>query len=377
MAFHSTSSKDYVPEINNLNRATYTSKYGAQLDSKLGDILNNPDFKYDVQKDPMFQQYKQEYIDLGKEAVQNNVQAASQLTGGYGETYSAKAASQANQRYITEMSERIPQLMEAAMNKYQMERENNYKQFGALQGEENRLYGQHRDEVEDYYKDYGNLVSGYTSAQSQENLDREFEYRKQRDAIEDARADDELKYKYKRLEQESNQWMQDNDLKQKQYEAALAKANAKSSGRGRGGRRGSGGGYTSGDDFFKLKGTAASATYSGNYVDTSRNATLSLTKTNNFMKQLFAADDKQLLLNQWAQDGQISEGDYDYLVDMYNRAQEQGIDEWTGGRPTINEENIGNKIGNAYGKAAKNAYNSAKHAAQRKIKNYNLTKKYM
>ena len=308
MAFHSTSSKDYVPEINNLSKSTYTSKYGAQLDNKLGDILNNPDFNYDVQKDPMFQQYKQEYIDLGKEAVQNNVQAASQLTGGYGESYSAKAASQANQRYITEMSERIPQLMEAAMNKYQMERENNYKQFGALQGEENRLYGQYRDTVEDYYKDYGNLVSGYTSAQSQENLDREFEYRKQRDAIEDARADDELKYKYKRLEQESNQWMQDNDLKQKQYEAALAKAQEKI--KSKSGRRVSSGGSSGIDDFFKLK-------------DTSRNATLSVKTLKNLVNQLYYAGSEsasQLLLNQWAYNGEISEGDYDYLVELYNES---------------------------------------------------------
>jgi hypothetical protein len=140
--------------------------------------------------------------------------------------------------------------------------------------------------------------------------------------VADARANSELQYKYARAAVEDEHWQKEFDLKKLQYENALKKAKS-GSGRGRGS-----GNYTDADDFFKLKGTAATKSYSGNLVDTSRNATLSVNNRDKLMNQLFNAESEsaaQLLLNQWAQQGQISEGDYEYLVQLYNQAKEKGI----------------------------------------------------
>ena len=142
MPFHSTVSRDYVSQINSKKKPTYTSPYNGLIGSKLNEIISGKNFVYDAEQDPVYKQYKNEYVKLGKDVVQNAVNGASDLAGGFDNSYADAAASEGNQQYITEMSERIPALMNAAMKKYQMEQENAYRQFGALQSEESRQYGQ-------------------------------------------------------------------------------------------------------------------------------------------------------------------------------------------------------------------------------------------
>lgn len=342
MAYHSTASNDYISQINNTKKPTYSSKYNDLLSSKLNEIINAKDFTYDAESDPVYQQYKNEYVTLGKDVVQNAVNNASNLAGGYGNSYSAAAASQANQQYITGMSERIPQLMDAAMKKYQMEQENAYRQFGALQSEESRQYGQYRDTVSDYYSDVNYLTEGYKQALDQENNVRNYEYQKTRDDVSDAqwRAEfdykksrddkedenwkDELAYQMLRDAQSDNQWQKEFDLKNMEYENALKKA--KSSGSS---RRSSSSNQSSGNNsFFKMQGTANTKSSDVNTVDTSRNATLSVTRSRTFINNLLgtASDSEaQYMLNSWAEDGYISEGDYDYLVDLYNKLKANKI----------------------------------------------------
>ena len=236
MAFKSTKSKDYVKQINSLEKPTYESQYGGMINDTLNKIINKQPFTYDFNGDPLYQNYKDQYVKLGKEAAMNATASVAGLTGGYGNSYGATAASQANQQYLTKLNDIIPELYDAALNKYQMEVDNNYKQFSALQSEENRLYGQHRDDVSDYYSDWGNLESGYSTALNQENWQKEFDYQKERDAIADA------------------QW-------QKNYELALKKA--RSGGSGSSGSRSKGSSSITGSN--KINGSSQrSIEYSGN-----------------------------------------------------------------------------------------------------------------
>lgn len=200
MPFSSQNSKDYIPIINNMVKPGYNSKYSGQLNNVIDRILNREDFTYDVGKDPLFSQYKQQYVELGKEAAANAVSAVSNLTAGYGNSYAASAASQSNQQYLTQLNERIPQLMNAAMQKYQLQQENLYKQFGALQNEESRLYGQYRDTTEDYYRDVAGLESDYARALAQENTLAERAYRAERDK----RADYEWNETFNRAKERDN-----------------------------------------------------------------------------------------------------------------------------------------------------------------------------
>lgn len=246
MAFFSQNSEDYIKAINSLEKPTYESKYNNKIEEQLNKILNKEDFSYDFNADPIFQNYKDQYTKLGKEASMNAAASASALTGGYGNSYAGTAASQANQQYLTQLNERIPELYNAAMQKYQMETENLYNQFGALQTEESRQYGMHRDDVSDYYNDWGNLQQGFSTAQAHEEWLANMDFQKERAAVDDAHWDKNFNYNASRDNVADSQWDKQFAYQQardavadsqweKEYQLALSKA------RKSGGSGGSGG----------------------------------------------------------------------------------------------------------------------------------------
>ena len=233
MAYFSTSSSDYASAINSLTKPTYTSKYNSLIEETMNKILNKEDFSYDFNADPLYQNYKDQYTKLGKEAAMNAASSASALTGGYGNSYAGTAASQANQQYLTQLNNIIPELYDAALNKYQMETENLYNQFGMLETEENRQYGQYRDSVSDYYSDWSNLQNGYSTALAQENWEAEMAYQKERDAVSDSQWEKsfnnsnsqwaaEMAYQQSRDAVSDSQW-------EKEYQMALESAKKNSS----------------------------------------------------------------------------------------------------------------------------------------------------
>lgn len=245
MAFFSTRSADYSAAINNLKKPEYESKYNNLIENNMNKILNREDFSYDFNADPLFQNYKDNYTKLGKEAGMNAAASASALTGGYGNSYAGTAAAQANQQYLTQLNDRIPELYNAAMQKYNMETDNLYKQFGMLQSEENRLYGQHRDTVSDYYSDWGNLQNGFATAQAHEQWLEQMEYQKERDAVEDSQWNKSFDYNAGRDKVSDSHWDSEFAYRQqrdavadsqweKQFNLALSRARSGGSG-GRGG----------------------------------------------------------------------------------------------------------------------------------------------
>lgn len=245
MAYFSTNSSDYGNAINSLVKPTYNSKYENTISNLMDKISNREKFSYDFNADPLYQNYKDSYVKLGKEAGINAAATASSLTGGYGNSYATTAASQANQQYLTQLNDVIPQLYSAAMDKYQMETEDLYNQFNMYESEENRLYGQHRDNVSDYYSDWANLQSGYSTALSNEQWQAEMEYQKERDAIADSQWAQTFAYNQSRDNTSDSQWQQEFNESQRQwqsefdeskrqwqteYELALQKAKSGSSG---------------------------------------------------------------------------------------------------------------------------------------------------
>ena len=187
MAFFSTNSKDYASAIQALTKPEYTSKYDDTISGIMDKITNKEPFSYDFNADPLYQNYKDQYTKLGKEAGINAAAAVAANTSGYGNSYAATAASQANQQYLTQLNDVIPELAQAALNKYQMEKEDLYNQFNMYSSEENRLYGQYRDSVNDYYSDYNNLSSGYGTALQNEQWQAQMDYQRERDQIADQR----------------------------------------------------------------------------------------------------------------------------------------------------------------------------------------------
>ena len=221
---NTTAAKKKLEDIEANKQGQYHSNWNGTINSLMDKIVNQKDFSYDFNADPLYQQYKDQYTQLGKQAALDTQANAAALTGGFGNSYAATAATQANQQYLTQLNNVIPQLYSLAMDKYQMDTDKLYNQFSAVGNQEDREYGQYRDTVTDwkddrnyYYNKYndsiGNdqFVANYNQSENQFN--QNMAYNRERDAVSDS------------------QW-------EKQYALSLAKS--KSSGRGSSGSKASG-----------------------------------------------------------------------------------------------------------------------------------------
>lgn len=116
------------------------------LNSLKNDIANYGDFSYDVNSDALYQQYADQYIRQGKLASADVMGQAAAMTGGYGNSYAATVGNQAYQSYLQQLNDRVPELYQAALDRYNMGKEDLYNQYGMLLSEYEREYGLYSDE---------------------------------------------------------------------------------------------------------------------------------------------------------------------------------------------------------------------------------------
>ena len=108
------------------------TSYTDQLKDMMSQIQNREKFSYDVDTDPLFQQALASAMNSGKTAMQDTIGQASALTGGYGSTYATTAGNQAYNSFIEDAYNNLPQYYQMAMEAYQMEGEELYRQYGML-----------------------------------------------------------------------------------------------------------------------------------------------------------------------------------------------------------------------------------------------------
>lgn len=145
------------------NYGPYNSKYQASIDETLQNILNRPSFNYDFNADALYQAYADQYAKNGRDAAQNAAAAASALTGGYGNSYAVSAANQANEQYMSELNDRIPELYQLALERYNTEGNNLLNQYNVLGSQEDRNYGQYSTERQNLVSDRDYYGSNYNN----------------------------------------------------------------------------------------------------------------------------------------------------------------------------------------------------------------------
>ncbi len=129
---------------------TYAGTYDSQVEDLFNRIQNREDFSYDVNADPLYQQYKDKYVTQGKLAMRDTMGKAAGLTGGYGSTYSAQVGQQTYDSYLQNLSDAIPELYGMAYNKYQDEGNALQTQYGLAGQMRDTEYGQYRDALSDF-----------------------------------------------------------------------------------------------------------------------------------------------------------------------------------------------------------------------------------
>ncbi len=168
----------------------YQATYDQQLKDLYDKIINRKDFSYDVNSDALYNQYKDQYVTLGKQAMQDTMGQAAALTGGYDSTYAQGAAQQQYDAYLQRLGDVVPDLYDKAYNRYQQEGTDMMQQYQLLGGlrdtEYNRYqddYNRYMDSLQQLQQREGDLYKrGYTQWQNEQ----EMSYERQQDAYQKA-----------------------------------------------------------------------------------------------------------------------------------------------------------------------------------------------
>lgn len=216
----------------------YTSAWSDQISAVLDRIMNREKFSYDLNSDALYQQYKDQYTQMGKMAMMDTMGQAAAMTGGYGSSYAQSVGQQAYQGYLQQLGEVVPELYGMALDRYTQEGQNMLDQYSILSAQDQQDYGRYRDGVEEYYA----LLQ---AAQDQYNAEREYDYSKWVDGRDFAygQYSDDRAYAYQQERDKvaDEQWQKEYEESVRQFNKQYALSAGKSSGGSSGGSGGSGG----------------------------------------------------------------------------------------------------------------------------------------
>ena len=155
----------------------YESKYGPMLENILQQVLNPDKFNYSLNGDGLFQQYKDQYTQLGKQAMMDTMGQAAALTGGYGNSAAQTVGQQTYDQYMTQLLDKGLDLRDRAYEQYQDEQQRLMDQYGIVRSAEQDEYDRYRDAFGDWLNErdyltgredtqYGRDYGQYTDEQS-------------------------------------------------------------------------------------------------------------------------------------------------------------------------------------------------------------------
>ena len=155
----------------------YASRWEGQLQALYDQIAGRGDFSYDLGKDPVYRQAREQYQTAGRLAMQDTMGRAAALTGGYGSSYSQQAGQQAYSAYLQKLNEIVPELYAQAQEQWQRGEAALYDRYQLLSSRERSDYARYRDQVSDYDSALADARSAYESA-ARRSEDLELQYAK-------------------------------------------------------------------------------------------------------------------------------------------------------------------------------------------------------
>lgn len=185
--------------LDKLGESSYNYDQSGQISAKLDALLNRTPFSYDAASDPLYQQYRKQYTREADRSAEDVLGKTAVMTGGMPSTAAVAASQQASDYQMSQMTDKIPELQQLAYSMYQDKlsgdradlntliglEDNNYNRWLA---DRNYLYQLARDQV-------GDQQTADALAYQKQQDKMNYDYQKERDAIEDARYNAEWQYK--------------------------------------------------------------------------------------------------------------------------------------------------------------------------------------
>lgn len=190
-------------------KPVYESQYSDRIDALLNQILNREKFSYNVETDPLYQQYKTMYNREGARALNDTMASAAGHAGGMN-SYAMVAAQQANDYYNAQLNDKIPELYQLAYSMYMNDVDSQRSDLSMLQGLENADYGKHLDRVSDWRNDRDFAYGQYRDQMGDWQNGLNFAYGQYRDQMGDYR--DDLNFAYDQHRDQVGDWQNDLDF---------------------------------------------------------------------------------------------------------------------------------------------------------------------
>lgn len=226
----------YMEALNALKAAQsnlpiYANSYEDEIRDVYNKIVNREDFTYDVNADALYNQYKDQYVSLGKLAMQDTMGQAAAMTGGYGNSYAASVGNQAYQSYISQLNQIVPELYGMAYDRYRDEGQDLLNQYSMLGDMRDTEYNQYLNELNQYWNNvnyYKQLLDdaynqGYTANRDAYNMyidERNFAYQQQQDAL--AQQNYLNEFEYKKLQDALQQQNYEKEFEYQKWQDAIA-----------------------------------------------------------------------------------------------------------------------------------------------------------
>ena len=221
---------------------TYTDSYGQRIEGLLGQIQGRDPFSYNAESDPLFQQYQETYTREGNRAMNDTLASLASGAGGMN-SYAVTAAQQANNNYMAQLSDRIPELQQLAYEMYMQDFDDQITELNLLRGlgeteynryrddrndylsERNAAYQQYLDDIERQMANMGLLqdmdatqYNRYLDTMNSWRNDRDFAYGAYRDDVGDYKWGEEFEYGKDRDQVGDSQWEQDFGLQKDKFD---------------------------------------------------------------------------------------------------------------------------------------------------------------
>lgn len=139
----------------NSGKTSYSDRVASMLDQ----IMSRDKFSYDMSTDTLFQQSLSSAMADGRLAMENTMGQAAALTGGYGSSYAQAVGNQAYNNFIQDAYDNLPQYYQMALEAYQSEGDEMYRQFSALS----------EADMQEYERTYNAYTTNFNQAQTMYN----------------------------------------------------------------------------------------------------------------------------------------------------------------------------------------------------------------
>lgn len=151
---------------------SYENAYSNAIGDLIDQAVNRKPFEYDPATDEAYQYYARMYGRLGNQAAQDTLADVAAQTGGLASSYATTAASQARANYNQALTDKIPELMQLAYDKYHQQYQDTMTNLDFLTGLSNSLYGRYSDkrDFEWNVKQYEQQLAQSQNAQQYEQM---------------------------------------------------------------------------------------------------------------------------------------------------------------------------------------------------------------